>query len=140
VIDARRRRVRGLVILTGSEPAFSTSTAYTTHARFGDFKDVAHGYRVSPFATLGPLANRLGKRFRQKVKRRQAQRIREITKADYAAVTLLRQVIKEQIADLETQLAAVERELGRPVLNSYKLKRLINSAMITLAEMKSFCP
>jgi len=74
------------------------------------------------------------------VKRRQAQRISEITKADYAAVTLLRQALKEQIADLETQLAAVERELGRPVLNSYKLKLLINSAMVTLAEMKSFCP
>lgn len=64
----------------------------------------------------------------------------EITKADYAAVTLLRQALKEQIADLETQLAAVERELGRPILNSYKLKRLINSAIVTLAEMKSFCP
>ena len=74
------------------------------------------------------------------MKRRQAQRISEITKADYAAVTLLRQALKEQIADLETQLAAVERELGRPVLNSYKLKLLINSAMVTLAEMKSFCP
>jgi hypothetical protein len=74
------------------------------------------------------------------VKRRQAQRVSEITKADYAAVTLLRQMLKEQIADLETQLAAVERELGQPILNSYKLKRLINSAMITLAEMKSFCP
>jgi len=74
------------------------------------------------------------------VKRTQAQRLREITRADYAAVTLLREVLKEQIADLETQLAAVERELGRPILNSYKMKRLINSAMVTLAEMKSFCP
>ena len=66
--------------------------------------------------------------------------MREIARADYAAVTLLRQVLKEQIADLETQLGAVERELGRPILDAYKLKRLINSAMITLAEMKSFCP
>lgn len=66
--------------------------------------------------------------------------MREIARADYAAVTLLRQVLKEQIDDLETQLGAVERELGRPILNAYKLKRLINSAMVTLAEMKSFCP
>lgn len=66
--------------------------------------------------------------------------MREIARADYAAVTLLRQVLKEQIADLETQLGAVERELGRRILNAYKLKRLINSAMVTLAEMKSFCP
>jgi hypothetical protein len=74
------------------------------------------------------------------VKRKRAQRVREITTVDYAAATLLKDVIKEQIADLETQLGAVERELGRPVLNAYKLKRLINSAMVTLNEMKSFCP
>lgn len=74
------------------------------------------------------------------MKSRQAERVRGIARADYAAVTLLRQVLKEQIADLETQLGAVERELGRPILNAYKLKQLINSAMVTLAEMKSFCP
>lgn len=66
--------------------------------------------------------------------------MKQIARADYAALTLLRQVFKEQIADLETQLGAVKRELGPPILNAYKLKRLINSAMVTLAEMKSFCP
>jgi len=74
------------------------------------------------------------------VNKRQARRLREISKADYAAVTILRQVVKEQIAELESQLGAVERELGRPILNTYKLKRLINRAMITIGEMKSFCP
>ena len=38
--------------------------------------------------------------------------MREIARADYAAVTLLRQVLKEQIADLEIELVAVERELN----------------------------
>ena len=72
--------------------------------------------------------------------RRQTQRVKEIAIADYAAVTVLRQVMKEQIADLETQLGAVERELSRPILNANELKRLINSALVTLSEMKSFCP
>jgi hypothetical protein len=71
---------------------------------------------------------------------RRAQRVRDVINADNAAAMLLREVVKEQIADLETQLGEVERELGRPKLNANKLKRLINSAMVTIAEMKSFCP
>ena len=86
------------------------------------------------------MQTRIDWRCRERVNKRQARRFREIGKADYAAVTILRQVVKEQIAELESQLGAVERELGRPILNTNKLKRLINRAMITIGEMKSFCP
>jgi hypothetical protein len=68
--------------------------------------------------------------------------VREVIKDDNAAAMLLREVVRDQVTDLETQLKEVERALAQPMdqINLEKLKRMVSAAIVTIAQMKLFCP
>lgn len=66
----------------------------------------------------------------------------DFIKDDNAAAILLGQLegVRYLISDLEATLEEVERALAQPKIDSKRLKDVINSAMITIGQMKTFCP
>jgi hypothetical protein len=68
--------------------------------------------------------------------------VSDFIKDDNAAAILLGQLegVRYLISDLEATLEEVERALAQPKIDSKRLKDVINSAMITIGQMKTFCP